>query len=200
LLVDFGGVLTTNVFDAFAGFCEREGLDRDHVRLAFRENEAARSSLFELELGRISEQEFSQRFAAALGLEDHDGLIERLWTDLGPDDEMIDAVARFHEAGIRTGLISNSWGTALEYDADLMARLFDVSVISHLVRLRKPDPEIYALAAERMALPPEELVFVDDLPGNLKPARAMGMATVHHKSAAETISQLEELLGVTVGT
>ena len=200
LLVDFGGVLTSNVFDAFAGFCEREGLDRDHVRNAFRENEEARASLFELELGRISEDEFARRFAAALELEDHDGLIERLWTDLGPDDEMIDAVARFREAGVRTGLISNSWGTALEYDADVMTRLFDVSVISHLVGLRKPDPEIYALAAERMALAPAELVFVDDLPGNLKPARAMGMATVHHTSAQETIPQLEELLGVTVGT
>jgi FMN phosphatase YigB (HAD superfamily) len=64
--------------------------------------------------------------------------------------------------------------------------------------MRKPDPAIYALAAERIGVPAAECVFVDDLPGNLKPARAMGMATVVHTTAAETIPQLEELLGVSV--
>ena len=200
LLVDFGGVLTTNVFVAFAGFCEREGLDRDHVRQAFREDETTRSLLFELELGRLDEAEFSRRFAVAIGLpeEGSEDLIDRLWADLGPEQEMIDAVERFHTAGVRTGLVSNSWGTALKYDDDLMARLFDVTVISHLVGLRKPDPAIYELACERLELPPEELVLIDDLPGNLKPARAMGMATVHHTTPEESIPQLEELLGVRV--
>jgi epoxide hydrolase-like predicted phosphatase len=121
-----------------------------------------------------------------------------MWADLGPDEDMIEVVAAARSAGIRTGLISNSWGTALKYDEGVIERLFDATVISHLVGLRKPDPEIYALAAERIGLPAQELVFVDDLPGNLKPARAMGMATVHHTAAAETIAQLEELLGVTL--
>ena len=62
--------------------------------------------------------------------------------------------------------------------------------------MRKPDPAIYALGAERIGLPPEACVFVDDLPGNLKPARAMGMATVHHTEAATTIAELEDVLGV----
>ena len=198
LLVDFGGVLTTNVFGAFAGFCEREGLDRDVVRHAFREDEDARDALFGLELGTLSEHEFSLRFARALGLDDGRAhtLIEDLWSDLGPDEEMIEAVAAARAAGIRTALVSNSWGAALKYEPAMMERLFDASVISHLERLRKPDPAIYALGAERIGLAPERCVFVDDLPGNLKPARAMGMATVHHVSAAETIGQLEELLGV----
>jgi len=198
LLVDFGGVLTTNVFEAFAGFCTREGLSQDVVRNAFRENEVARMLLFELELGRIDVSEFEPRFGAELGVAETDGLVERLWADLGPDDAMIEAVAGFRERGVRTGLVSNSWGTALKYEADLMERLFDATVISHLVGLRKPDEEIYRLAASEMELPPEELVFVDDLPGNLKPARAMGMATVVHRTAADTIPQLEDLLGVTL--
>jgi putative hydrolase of the HAD superfamily len=202
LLVDFGGVLTTNVFAAFAGFCEREGLDRDHVRRAFREDETARELLFELELGRLDEAEFARRFAVAIGVSEDrsEDLIDRLWADLGPDHEMIDAVARFHEAGVRTGLVSNSWGTALKYEQDLMARLFDVTVISHLVGLRKPDPAIYELAVEQLELPAEAIVFIDDLPGNLKPARAMGMATVRHTTAEESIPQLEELLGVRVAS
>jgi putative hydrolase of the HAD superfamily len=198
LLVDFGGVLTTNVFEAFGGFCEREGLSRDVVRNAFRENEVARMLLFELELGRIDVGDFERRFGAELGVGETDGLVDRLWADLAPDNEMIEAVADFRERGVKTGLISNSWGTALKYEEDLMARLFDATVISHLVGLRKPDEEIYRLGAEKIGLPPEDLVFVDDLPGNLKPARAMGMATVVHRSAAETIPQLEELLGVTL--
>ena len=198
LLVDFGGVLTTNVFRAFAGFCDREGLDADHVRRAFREDETARELLFELELGRLDEREFARGFGAAIGLPEEraEGLVERLWADIGPDEDMVEAVAAARAAGVRTGLISNSWGTALTYEPALMERLFDATVISHLVGLRKPDPEIYALGAQRLGLPPEECVFVDDLPGNLKPARAMGMATVHHTVASETIPQLADLLGV----
>jgi putative hydrolase of the HAD superfamily len=200
LLVDYGGVLTTNVFHAFAGFCEREQLDRDRVRDAFREDPAVRDLLFGLELGELDEEAFAAPFAAALGLPEPSapGLVGRLWADLRPDDEMIEAVAAAHAAGVRTGLISNSWGTALKYDPATMERLFDGVVISHLEGLRKPDPRIYALGAERIGLEPAACVFVDDLPGNLKPARAMGMTTVRHTTAAETIPQLEELLGVTL--
>jgi len=200
LLVDFGGVLTTNVFVAFGGFCTREGLEPDFVRRAFREDAGARGLLEGLETGTIDEGEFEREFGRALGLPDEriPGLVERLWADLGPDEEMIEAVAAFHERGVRTGLVSNSWGTALKYEESLMERLFDGLVISHLEGIRKPDPAIYALGAERIGRSPEECVFVDDLPGNLKPARAMGMATVVHRTAAETIPQLEELLGVTI--
>jgi HAD superfamily hydrolase (TIGR01509 family) len=64
--------------------------------------------------------------------------------------------------------------------------------------MRKPDPAIYALAVERMALPAEAIVFVDDLPFNLKPALAMGMATVLHRRPEDTIAELEALLGFTL--
>src|SRR5690606_19842598 len=108
----------------------------------------------------------------------------------------LEAVAAARRAGVRTGLISNSWGEALVYDRERLGDLFDAWVISHEVGLRKPDPEIYAIAAERIGVEPEGCVFVDDLGGNLKPARAMGMATVKHASASATIPALEELLGV----
>jgi putative hydrolase of the HAD superfamily len=180
----------------------REGLEPDVVRNAFREDTRSRGALEGLETGTLSEQDFEREFGEALGLpaEKHAGLIARLWQDLGPDEEMIEAVAAFRERGVRTGLISNSWGTALKYEEDLMARLFDGLVISHHEGMRKPDPRIYALGAERIGLTPEQCVFLDDLPGNLKPARAMGMATVVHRSAAETVPQLEELLGVTISS
>lgn len=200
LLVDFGGVLTTDVFEAFGGFCNREGLATDVVRHAFREDESARGLLVGLETGTVTEEDFERGLGAALGLpaERHEGLIGRLWADLGPDEEMVESVAGFRAKGIRTGLISNSWGTALKYEEGLLERLFDGLVISHLEGIRKPDPAIYALGAERIGLPPGECVFVDDLPGNLKPARAMGMATVVHRNAAETVAELEEILGVRI--
>ena len=195
LLVDFGGVLTTNVFASFEQFCQAEGLSPETVREKFLEDPEAQQLLFDLELGTLGESEFEPRFAAVLGLEDHDGLIDRLFAGMHPDNAMIEAVRSAKRAGVRTGMVSNSWGAG-RYDRDRFPDLFDGVVISAEEGMRKPDPEIYALGAQRVGLAPEQCVFVDDLPGNLKPARAIGMATVHHVDAAQTVPQLEELLGV----
>jgi putative hydrolase of the HAD superfamily len=197
LLIDFGGVLTTDVFASFAAFCEAEGLAPDHVRLAFRNDPSGRELLFDLELGTISEAEFEPRFAELLGLARHEGLIDRLFGGMAPDVEMAEAVRAAKAAGVRTCLVSNSWGAG-RYDRTMFPDLFDAVVISAEEGMRKPDPAIYLLGAERVALPPSECVFVDDLPGNLKPARELGMATVHHRRASTTIAELEELLGVTL--
>jgi putative hydrolase of the HAD superfamily len=197
LLIDFGGVLTSNVFESFAAFCRAEGLDADTVRDRFMEDRAARDLLGELEEGRIGNAEFEQRFAPMLGVSEHEGLIARLFSGMQHDEAMFDAVAAARRAGVRTGLVSNSWGEE-GYDRSRFGELFDVLVISGEVGIRKPAPEIYALAAERLGRPPERCVFVDDLPGNLKPAREIGMATVHHRSAEQTIAELEELLGVSL--
>jgi len=200
LLVDFGGVLTTDIFESFQAFCEAEGLVPDRVRTTFRSDDEGRQLLFDLELGKLSEADFEQRFARHLGLavERADGLIDRLFGGMRPDRDMEMAVVMAKRQGIRTGLISNSWGSG-RYELDRFPELFDGWVISGEEGIRKPDPAIYALGAERIGLPPEEIVFVDDLRGNLKPAREMGMATVHHVRADETIRQLEELLDVKLG-
>ena len=121
----------------------------------------------------------------------------RLFGGMQPDHAMLDGVRTARRAGVRTGMLSNSWG-ADRYPHELLGELFDAWVISGEVGLRKPDPAIYSLAAERLGLTPHDCVLVDDLPGNLKPARAMGMATVRHTTAEESIPQLEELLGVRV--
>jgi epoxide hydrolase-like predicted phosphatase len=196
--VDFGGVLTTSVFASFAAFCDAEGLQADHVANAFRNDPVARQLLFDLEVGTLPAEDFAPRFVAAIGLapDRADGLVDRLFARADADPAMLAAVAAARRAGIRTGLISNSWGEALKYDRESFPDLFDGWVISHEVGMRKPDPAIYALGAERIGLPPEACVFVDDLGGNLKPAKALGMATVKHTTADETIPQLEELLGV----
>jgi putative hydrolase of the HAD superfamily len=198
LLVDFGGVLTSNVFSSFGAFCESEGLEADAVLSRFRTDEAARALLVDLECGRIGEAEFESWFAELLGVAP-DGLIDRLFAGMEPDEAMLGAVAAARGAGVRTGLISNSW-TRRHYDPRRLSELFDAVVISGEVGMRKPDPGIYELALERVERPAERCVFVDDLPGNLKPARALGMATVHHRAAETTLPELEELLGVPLGT
>lgn len=197
LLVDYGGVLTSNLFDSFRLFCEQEGLEADTVMSRFREDRECRALLIDLETGKLAEEEFEPQFAAVLGVEAPE-LIDRLFAGSAPDEEMLGAVLRARAEGIRTGLISNSWGTR-RYDRSRLAELFDGVVISGEVGMRKPTPEIYELGAERIGLSPADCVFVDDLPFNLKPAAELGMATVHHTSDAKTIGELELLLDVPLG-
>lgn len=198
LLVDFGGVLTTNVFESFRAFCEGEGLDPEAFIALFRERPEARAALREVETGRIAEDEFSARIGAMLGLADSGRLIDRLFARMTADGEMVAAVRRAKSAGIRTGLISNSLGEG-RYDRSTFPELFDGVVISGEEGVHKPQPEIYLLGAERVGLPPQECVFVDDLRENCSGAEAVGMTAVLHRGAESTIAELERLLDVQLG-
>jgi putative hydrolase of the HAD superfamily len=194
LLIDYGGVLTTDLFESFAAFCELEGLEPDAIVRVFRKDSECRELMLGLEVGAVAQEQFEPRVAALLGVQAPD-LINRLFAGARPDEQMLDAVRRARGAGIRTGLVSNSWGTT-RYPRDVLAELFDAIVISGEVGMRKPAPEIYSLGAERIGLPPEDCVFVDDLGVNLASATKLGMATVHHRTSAGTIAELERLLGV----
>ncbi len=194
LLVDYGGVLTTDLFDSFRAFCEVEGLEPEAIGQSFRRDPSCRELLIGLETGKLDEEDFEVRFAEILGVS-ASGLIERLMSDSKPDEAMVAAVSSARRQGIRTGLISNSWGTR-RYDRAQLAQLFDGVVISGEVGIRKPAPEIYELGAREIGLDPGDCVFVDDLPFNLTPAAELGMGTVHHTATTDTIPELERLLGV----
>ena len=194
LFTDWGGVLTTDLFASFGAFSEREGLTSDAIRHAFRDDRDLRELMLGLEVGSVTQEEFELRLAARLGVEPTN-LIDRLFAGSQPDERMRAAVRGVHAARIPTGLVSNSWGTR-RYPRDLLAELFDAVVISGEVGIRKPAPEIYTIGAERIGLAPHECVYVDDLAANLAPAAELGMATIHHRAAQETISELERLLGV----
>ena len=195
LLVDFGGVLTTNVFESFREFCEREGLDSGKVKQLFREDPQALEELRRLERGELSEDQFAERFGPLLGIENTEGLVDRLFAGMQADERMLEAVRAARRAGVRTGLISNSWGAG-RYDRSSFEALFDGVVISGEVGLNKPDAAIYELGAERIGLPPAECVFVDDLRENCEGAEAVGMTAVLHRGAEGTVPELERLLGV----
>jgi putative hydrolase of the HAD superfamily len=195
LLLDWGGVMTSSLMHSFGAFCAAEGLDPGALVGIFRTNTQARELLFAFEEGRIEEAEFELGLAELLGVASAEGLIDRLFSGSSLEDAMVAAVRAARAEGVRTGLISNSWGTA-RYPHALLEELFDGVVLSGEVGIRKPAPRIYELGAQAIELSPSSCVFVDDLPFNLPPAEELGMATVHHTSPERTIAELEQLLGI----
>ncbi len=204
LVIDFGGVLTTSIGEAFREFCEREGIEHARLKAILRSSYAVGTEpdalVAMLETGRLERPEFERRLAEALseGLSsplDHTDLLARMLGGLRFDVPMVEAVHAAHQAGIRTAMLSNSWGVDA-YPRDLLDQLFDEVVISGEVGMRKPDPEVFRLAARRVGLDPRECVFVDDVRGNVEAAEAVGMRGVIHEEAAATIRELERLFGV----
>jgi putative hydrolase of the HAD superfamily len=198
LIVDFGGVLTTNVFESFRDFSTSEGLDPEAVKRLFRERGEGLDLLRQLERGELEVPEFERRFAPLLGVREPEGMVQRLFAGVRADERMVDAVRRVKASGRPTGLISNSWG-GVSYDRVQVDELFDSIVISGEVGLHKPEPEIFRLGAERLGVEPAECVFVDDLRENCGGAEAVGMTAILHRGADGTIPELERLLGVELG-
>jgi epoxide hydrolase-like predicted phosphatase len=194
LLIDWGGVLTSNLFVSFNDYCVRQKIDPAELGKRFSGDSEFRELLIALEKGALQELDFERRFAGLLGVAP-DGLIDGLFAGVQPDVAMVGAVRSARAAGIKTALVSNSWGVH-RYPHDMFAELFDGVVISGEEGTRKPARRMYELGAERAGVPAELCVFVDDLPFNLTPAKDLGMATVHHTSAETTIPELERLLGV----
>lgn len=200
LVVDFGGVLTTPLQEAMFRFAEEAGIELQHLaRAALGGYMGSEDSLvFGFETGHISQEEFTKAFAERLreesGVEvDSESLIDRLFGGLDLEESMFTAVQRARAGGLKTGLLSNSWGTAL-YPRERLDPIFDVQVISGEVGLRKPDPAIFRLTTDRLGVSAEKCVFVDDHPGHLTSAAEAGMTTVLHRDPARTIAELESLL------
>jgi len=196
LLIDWGGVLTTNLFASFHAHCLAAGIPPERLMNRFRTDPAARELLIALEKGELEEDAFELQFAAQLGVEP-EGLIDGLFAGVHPDTAMVQAVANARAAGVRTALVSNSWGVH-RYPHEMFDELFDGVVISAHEGMRKPSRRMYELGAERAGAVASECVYVDDLPFNLTPAQELGMATIHHTSAESTIPELERLLGVSL--
>jgi putative hydrolase of the HAD superfamily len=196
LLIDWGGVLTTNLFASFHAYCVDAGIPPETLMGRFRSDPAARELLIALEKGELDEPAFELQFAAQLGVEP-DGLIDGLFAGVQPDVAMVEAVRLARQAGVRTALVSNSWGVH-RYPREMFSELFDGIVISAEEGIRKPSRRMYELGAERAGVTGAQCVYVDDLPFNLTPAEELGMATVHHTSAESTIPELERLLGVSL--
>lgn len=221
--MDYGGVLTTSIAASMAAFCMATKVSPEQLKVVLADAYHAQSLdtdpdreggpagpaspgwtsvghlIVDLETGRLSPDEFEALLAEALseGLPEPlppGGLIDRLFATVEIDDRMLEAVrtARRHE--VKVAVASNTWGRSV-FHPELL-EVFDAVVLSEREGVRKPDPEIYLLAARRLGLAPGECIFVDDLPANVSGATAVGMAGVLHRHPDITIPRLEELLGV----
>jgi putative hydrolase of the HAD superfamily len=156
-----------------------------------------REAIEAVEAGAISQRHSEITIGRLLGVDDR-GLLIRALAGLRPRPEILELIRRARSAGIRVALLSNSWGDG-EYDPydgyDLDA-MFDTVVISGETGMRKPDPAIYLLTADKLDVPPQECVFADDTAANLPAASALGMATVHFTDASAAITEISRLLGI----
>jgi epoxide hydrolase-like predicted phosphatase len=160
---------------------------------------AGSSPVHRLERGELTPQEFEQELAAELASRgssvDAAGLLRRMLGGLDTlDPDMLDLVRHARAAGLRTALLSNSWGD--HYPDELWSGLFHAVVISGQVGMRKPDAAIFQHTAGLLGLEPAECVMVDDLPQNVRGAVAAGMVAVRHTGYAATLAELEALFDV----
>lgn len=202
LILDFGGVLTTPLQDAMAVFADEIGIElQDLVRVALAAYAGQEDSLVtKFETGHIGEEEFARELAQRLTDVSGrsvapEGLVGKVFSGLSLEEEMFDAVAKARAAGLKTALLSNSWGVEL-YPRRRIGEVFDVTVISGEVGLRKPDPQIFQFTVDKLGVEASACVFVDDHPGHLQAALELGMTTVLHKSPRETLAELEKLLSL----
>ncbi|MEZ5212564.1 HAD family phosphatase [Gordonia sp. PP30] len=194
VLVDFGGVVTTSVFDAFRQFGRELG-DADLPLQLLSGDDRSRSLLAEHESGRIGADEFDAGFAARLrahGLNaEAQGLSARMQSGLRADAETEAMLHRLRAAGTPVALVSNAFGrdTYRGFDLDALA---DVVVISSEVGIRKPSREIYRIACERLDVAPRSAVMIDDLRQNLEGAARLGIAGLLHRDGARTARELSD--------
>lgn len=200
LLVDYGGVLTTSAGAAFRAFEREVGLTEgtvlDIIVRAYEEP-GDDDPIARFERGESTADEFAEAFVerlAARGQEVEVGDVHtRVLSGTRREPRMWELVRRAREAGVRTALVSNSWGVD-GYPLEELRAHFDTLVISGEVGLRKPDRRIYELAADRLELPPRDCAFIDDLPQNVAAARSLGMFAVHHTDVERTADELTEFL------
>lgn len=206
LMVDWGGVLTSDIGGSVRRWADRHSVDltayADIMRVWLgpdAEFEAIVNPIHALERGEIEVPHFEEMLAAELTQRtgapvSADGLLGRMFDEFEHSHDMNALVRRAREAGIRTALLSNSWGDF--YPRDLWDGMFDEVVISGEVGMRKPEPEIFHLTLERMGLTADECVFVDDLPHNITAAARLGIVGVRHVAYDSTLDELQALFGI----
>jgi putative hydrolase of the HAD superfamily len=203
VISDFGGVLTSPLLHSFAAFQDHSGIPLETLGKAMAQVSEVDGAnpLFELEKGALTERDFLAKLEA--GVESilgrrvamHD-FSEHYFASLSANHELFDHYRMLRDRGIRMAMLTNNvkeweprWRSMLPVD-----EVFEIVVDSAFVGLRKPDPAIYRLTLERLDLPAQACVFVDDLEHNVEAAATLGMRTVHFRDTAQAIAELDALL------
>lgn len=206
ILWDFGGVFTSSPFEAFNDLEARVGAPRDFIRTINATNPDT-NAWAKFESNSVSLDEFDALFAAESREQGHEipgrEVIALLSGSLRP--RMVE-VLRLCKTQFKTACITNNVkageGPGMSRDPEKAARvaevmaMFDLVVQSSEEGVRKPEPAIYTLTCERLGVTPDQCIFLDDLGINLKPAKAMGMATIKVLSEDQAIEDLAELTGL----
>lgn len=206
VLFDFGGVILSSPFDAFADYERANGLPENFLRTINATNHTD-NAWAKLERSEVDIEGFAPLFEAEARAAGHKvdarAVLALLAGVIRP--EMVRALDAIRAAGLSTACLTNNFvsfddfpGEARATDRDEVLARFDVIIESSKIGVRKPDPRFYEIACETLGVVPEECVFLDDLGVNLKPARAMGMTTIKVDDPANALAVLEAALGFSV--
>ena len=204
VISDFGGVLTSPLFESFAAWQRRSGLSFERLGQAMADA-AERNRLhplYELEKGTITEAEFLGMLEAELDPGTSlSGMRDVYFEHLHPNPAMIDLMRDLRGRGLRMALLTNNvreWEPQWRAKLPEIDEIFEVIVDSAFVGMRKPDREIYELTLERLGngLEAGECLFVDDVDVNCETARTLGMRAVHYVDADQAIAEIEGALRV----
>jgi putative hydrolase of the HAD superfamily len=210
VIIDWGGVMTRPILDTVDAWIRAEQIDRDTYTTVMRAwvtqaygDGLADNPIHALERGECANEEFERQLAGRLTHVDGrpvqaDGLLAKMFAATAMETAMLELVRSLRRAGLRTALLSNSWGND-DYPRHLFPELFDVVVISAEVGMRKPEERIFRHTAALLGLEPQECVFIDDVQANIAAAEAIGLVGLHHREPAPTIARLTDLLGLPSG-
>jgi putative hydrolase of the HAD superfamily len=208
VILDWGGVVTNPILDTVDAWIRAEQIDRDSYTNVMRAwvsgayGDGADNPIHALERGECTNEEFERRLAEHLTHLDGrpvlaDGLLTRMFAASAMQDAMLDLIRSLRRAGLRTALLSNSWGSGDgAYPRHLFPELFDVVVISAEVGMRKPEERIFRHTAALLGLEPQECVFIDDVQANVVAGEALGLVCLRHVEPGPTTAWLTERLGL----
>jgi putative hydrolase of the HAD superfamily len=205
VISDFGGVLTTPLVQSFMAFQDRTGISGEVLGRGMQAATEANGDnpLFEMERGEITEVAFldllTEHLEPLLGHEPEMHSFKEIYFEaLEPNPAMIQLMRELGREGYRMAMLTNNvreweplWRSMLPVD-----EIFETVVDSGFVGCRKPESRIYELTLERIGLPAEACLFIDDLPHNCEGARKAGMSAVHFRDNEQAIAEIQTTLGL----
>jgi putative hydrolase of the HAD superfamily len=203
VVFDIGGVVQDSPLHAIARYERGRGIAPGTINRAVVEA-GERGAWARLERGELTVAAFCEPFEAECRSRGVAIDAQRLMAAIAeagvPRPRVLEAIRRIRARGLRVAALTNNWasdapGSAPARGARALWEHFDVVVESAVVGLRKPDPRIYALVGEKLALAPARVAFLDDIGRNLKPARELGMATIKVDDPDAALRELGTLLG-----
>ncbi|MBV8690772.1 MAG: HAD-IA family hydrolase [Actinobacteria bacterium] len=202
---DFGGVILSSPFEAFAEYERRTGLPDGFIR-GLNATNPDTNAWAQLERNTVPFDEFCRLYEGEATEAGHDINAREVMALLSGTvrPEMVGAVQRCKER-LKTACLTNNFVSFEDFPVearaegrDAVLELFDVIIESSKVGVRKPDPRFYEIACEACGVEPAEAVFLDDLGINLKPAKAMGMTTIKVIDPDQALAELEAVVGFPV--